>query len=256
LTGASGELGTALCELLAPRYDLALVYRTRRPFLAADDARFVDPLEPGTELAENRRPALAVRADLERSGECDRVVAETMARFGRVDLLVNNAAAALWAPMLGDRRLLDDGTRQFLVNVVVPLRLALAAARRCWAADPAANRAARRNVVNVASIAGLRCYPGGQSLYGASKAALIQLSAHMALELGEIGLRVNAVAPDSFPGIVATERVARAILALDESELTGAVVAIERDGDTVLRAAGAPGELGFVPVDPVSRTTR
>jgi NAD(P)-dependent dehydrogenase (short-subunit alcohol dehydrogenase family) len=237
LTGAGGRLGSALCRALAPRYEVAAVYRSAPPPCPSQEQSFVDPLDPLGRPAENGHPLFAVRADLADHGAAGRVVELTLARFGRVDLLVNAAADSFWGPILGSRGLLDGLERQFLVNAVVPLRLAAEVAEKFWKHRDRENRALRRNVVNVSSTAGLFVYPGlGQSGYAASKAALNHLSCHAAAEFRAIGVRVNAVAPNSFPSIVPTESVVDAVVRLDGGSETGKVVVLDADGEQWLSA--------------------
>jgi NAD(P)-dependent dehydrogenase (short-subunit alcohol dehydrogenase family) len=91
LTGAGGTLGSAFCRLYSDSYDIVAVYRTRRPTAVSQHESFVDPFAPTADLPENEDRIFAVRADLEEAADVDRVVDVALARFGRVDLLVNNA---------------------------------------------------------------------------------------------------------------------------------------------------------------------
>lgn len=230
LTGASGGLGTWICQHWADDYDIVAVYRRRWPAVPSQGFTPVDPLDPGAQPAT--RPVFAVQADLTSEGACDRVVEAALNRFGRIDVLVNNAVSSTWAPMLGNSRLLDSATSQMVMNVVVPLRMAATVARLFWQGRDDENRAANRNVVNVSSIAGVHIYAwSGQSVYAASKAALNHLTGHMAEEFQPVGVRVNATAANSFPSIVSTERAAAAIRRLDEGDANGRIVIVDGDAD-------------------------
>lgn len=234
LTGAAGTLGTYFCTHFAKRYDIAAVYRRHRPPVACHDQLAIDPLAPSQPLLENDYPVFALQADLNHDADCERVVDSTLSRFGQIDLLVNAAAAPTWAPMLGTDRLLASANEQMATNAIAPLRLASVVARRFWQNRDEENRSRSRNVVNVSSVAGLRLYPGsGQSIYAASKAALNQLTGHMAQEFAPTGVRVNATAPNSFPSLISIERAARAIIALDEGSLNGAIVVVDGEEDEV-----------------------
>lgn len=233
--GASGTLGTDFCRRFADRYEIAAVYRQTPPSVACHDQVAVDPLEPDSELPENQSPVFAVQADLNTDSGCERAVDLTLARFGRIDLLVNAAVAPVWGPMLGNDRLLASASHQLTTNVLTPLRLSIAAARRFWQSRDEENRLENRNIVNLSSVAGLRLYPGsGQSVYAASKAALNQLTGHMAQEFASVGIRVNAVAPNSFPSLVRTERAAQAIVALDQGSSTATIVVVDGEADEVV----------------------
>jgi NAD(P)-dependent dehydrogenase (short-subunit alcohol dehydrogenase family) len=246
ITGAGGALGSYFCSRYAERYDIAAVFRRNRPWVAAQDAELVDPLDTSHPPRENQHPVFAIQADLLERGASDRVVEMTLARFGRIDLVVNAAVSSYWAPMLGTSRLLDSALRQLQTNVLVPLDLAAAVARAFWQGREDENRLLRRNVVNVSSIAGLRMYPGsGQSIYAATKAALNVLSAHMAEEFGVLGVRVNATAANSFPALVSTERAADAIVTLDDGNETGTIVVVDAEADEVVRVPRATAGTGF-----------
>src|SRR5437762_566661 len=73
-----------------------------------------------------------IQADIGAPGQIERVVEMTLARYGRIDVLVNSAAHSLWAGMLDDDRLSASAEQHFHMNVIVPLRTALCVARRFW----------------------------------------------------------------------------------------------------------------------------
>jgi NAD(P)-dependent dehydrogenase (short-subunit alcohol dehydrogenase family) len=232
LTGASGQLGSAFCAAYRDRYDIVAVYRRERPWLPSQDARVVDPLSPGTPVIENEHPIYALRADLLAQGAPRRVVEATLARYGRVDVIVNAAVAPVWAPMLGTMELANSVGQQFALAVDVPLRLATITAELSWQSDAARNRDYNRNIVNVSSVAALRVYRGsGQSVYAASKAAMNHLTAHMAVEFAPLGVRVNATAANSFPQLVSVARAVDAIRTLDTCTATGELLVVDGDQD-------------------------
>jgi NAD(P)-dependent dehydrogenase (short-subunit alcohol dehydrogenase family) len=193
-------------------------------------------LLPDRGLAENEHRVFAVRADLTDERECDRVVELALARYDRIDVLVNNAVSSMWGPMLGSDDLRRSANSQLVTNVLVPLNLAAAVARQAWQGRDEQNRLRNRNVVNVSSVAGLRIYAGlGQSIYAASKAALNHLTGHMAEEFAPLGVRVNATAANSFPSIVSTARAADAIVRLDEGRDNSTIVVVDGEEDTVIQ---------------------
>jgi NAD(P)-dependent dehydrogenase (short-subunit alcohol dehydrogenase family) len=250
LTGASGQLGTHFCNQFSDRYEIVAVYRRNRPQVPTHDSRVVDPLDPdGSADAANspsgdpngsadsrKRPVFAVLADVTEERECDRVVELALARYDRVDLVVNAAVYSIWSTMLGSDQLRRSAQHQFVTNVVAPLNMATAVARQFWQGRDTENRERNRNVVNISSVAGLRIYGGlGQSIYAASKAALNQLTGHMAAEFAPLGVRVNATAANSFPSIVPTSRAADAIVRLDEGSENGVIVVVDGAEDTVVQ---------------------
>ena len=111
--------------------------------------------------------------------------ADIEARFGRIDALVNNAGIAIFGPILDTTP--EDWARVMAVNLSGPFYCAQAAARIM------ATRGAGA-IVNIASISGLRASTL-RVAYGTSKAGVIQLTKQQAVEFGELGIRVNAVAP-------------------------------------------------------------
>ncbi|MFX0573560.1 SDR family NAD(P)-dependent oxidoreductase [Nocardia nepalensis] len=228
LTGAGGGLGEVFCRGLYTDYDIVAVCRNRTPAAPSQLEWFVDPFEPEMPVPENDSRIFVIKADLTEDGEIERVVDLALARFGHVDLLVNNAAHSRFLPrgIVDGDAALDEFEPHFALNVGVPLRLSARLAQRDWVHACAENRARNRNIVNVSSIAGSRVYPGGQALYAASKAALNQLTRHIAAEFEEFGVRANAIAPDSFPSIVPTEQVVRAIVELDRGDMTGEVFSV------------------------------
>ena len=86
-----------------------------------------------------------------------------------------------------------------------------------------------RNVVNISSTAGHFVYEDlGQGLYATSKAALDHLTYHLASEFWDLGIRVNAVAPDTFPGRDATGESSTRSWRSTSSADTGQVVEVSR----------------------------
>jgi len=218
--------------MFAREYTVAAVYRNRIPAVSSQMQWAMDPLAPSEPLEENRYPVFAIRADLTAPREVERVVEMTLARYGRIDLLINVAAHSAWGWTLESSELLKSARGQLEMNVNVPLQLAAAVARYFWRDRDRENLEQNRNVVNVSSIAGLCVYQDtGQCVYSASKAALNMLTCHLADDFAAFGVRANALAPNSFPGRVRTESVASAIRQLDLCNLNGYIIAIDSDGD-------------------------
>ena len=228
LTGASGALGTAFIKRFSAQYDFVAIHNRHDLAFATQNQSFIDPLAPSTPLRQNEHPVFAIRSDLANEEAIHDLCVETLERFHRVDVLINAAVHRRYCHLLHPTSL-SDADLAFRVNALAPLRLALGFARLFWKDDPSENIQQRRNIVNVSSTAGVYVYPdAGQTIYGACKAALNHATYHLASELWDIGIRVNAVAPNTFPGLVATERVLDKIAALDNSDDTGRLVVIDQ----------------------------
>jgi NAD(P)-dependent dehydrogenase (short-subunit alcohol dehydrogenase family) len=229
-TGASGTLGTSFIQRYSEQYDIVAVYRSRPPRWPSQQRRLIDPLDPAAALPDNDDAVFSVQADLFDDTECRRVAELALARFGRVDMLVNAAAVFAREPMVGSARLAENFDRQFRLNVRVPLILSVTLADLFWRGRASENLAMNRHVINVASIGGVQVFAGnGLGVYSASKAALVQMSYHMASEFCAFGVRVNAVAPSAFPRIVPADRVSSSLRELDEGRANGRLVILDKD---------------------------
>jgi 3-oxoacyl-[acyl-carrier protein] reductase len=135
------------------------------------------------EASEVAHAALTIPADLRGRDNCRAVVDAVVARFGRLDLLVNNAATMTVVEPTVDTMPL--WWRDIEVNLTAPLWLTQAAA--------APLRETAGQVINVSSISALRG-EAGFSAYAASKAGLLGMTRSLARELAPV-IRVNAIAP-------------------------------------------------------------
>lgn len=136
-------------------------------------------------ITQDGGQALAIAMDVSVQADIDSALAQALARFGGVDILVN--CAGVIRPATLETLSLDEWRGCFLVNVDAALMLA----RSCL---PLLRLSGRAAIVNVSSLAGGRGYPNGGA-YGPSKAALISLTRQMALEWAPDGVRVNVVNP-------------------------------------------------------------
>ena len=135
--------------------------------------------------------AIAVRMDVTRQDSIDAAIAQAVAQFGRIDILVNNAAIFTAAPFVEIER--ADYARVFDINVAGVLFTMQAVARHMI------QRGGGGKIINMASQAGRR----GERLvavYCASKAAVISLTQSAALNLIEHRINVNAIAPGVVEG--------------------------------------------------------
>jgi NAD(P)-dependent dehydrogenase (short-subunit alcohol dehydrogenase family) len=228
LTGASGRLGTMFRQLYAHRYLIVAVSHTQTATQLPCMCWHVDPLAPEVRTPARGQGIAAIRGDLTDPEQIPRIVDFALTTFGRVDVLVNAAALVLRAPLTSESAIADV-TRMLALNTVVPLRLAAEIAQRFWRSRADENSAISRNVINISSTSGAYVFAGmGQGGYSASKAALNMLTCHMAEELADLGIRVNTIAPDSFPERVTTESVCDAIARVDQSAMTGEMLLLEQ----------------------------
>jgi meso-butanediol dehydrogenase/(S,S)-butanediol dehydrogenase/diacetyl reductase len=174
VTGGARGIGLAIGQwFLAHGYNVALL-DIDRATLAATEAALALP-----------ERVLAVPCDVSSPAEVEAAAGAVMAKWGRVDALVNNAGVAVFKPAL-------ETSYQEWRHV---LGTNLDGAFLCTQAFGAIMKAQRSGaIVNIASISGLRASTL-RVAYGTSKAAIIHLTKQYAVELGNYGVRVNAVCP-------------------------------------------------------------
>ena len=172
VTGGGSGIGRAIAQaLVADGARVAVVGRRPEPLRA-----LAESLPPGA-VAE-------LVADVARPGDPARAVAGALEAFGRLDLLVNNAARFLLEPVATT----PDAALDELLRVNVLGLLAC-----CREAFPPLART-RGSVINVSSVVGQGVL-GGSVAYAGSKAAVEQITRCLAAEWGPSGVRVNCVAP-------------------------------------------------------------
>jgi NAD(P)-dependent dehydrogenase (short-subunit alcohol dehydrogenase family) len=133
------------------------------------------------------RRALGLTADVMETNAVTDAIASTEHDLGRLDILVNNAGG------VAARRFVDQSERSWRRHIEINLVSVLAATST---AVPAMIRGGRGgSIVNVASIEATRSAPMF-AVYGACKAGMLSFTRSMAVELGEHGIRVNAICPD------------------------------------------------------------
>ena len=188
VTGGNGGLGQRICHALAKQGTrIAVVYARSR-----DQAEGVVH-----ELASRHRvDAAAFACDVTDGAAVESLVAGVAKRFGRLDILVNDAAYNKAIPFHDLDNLTEEvWDRIMAVNLTGPMRLAKAVA-------PTMKAQGRGRIVNIASVAGLG--PQGSSIaYAVSKAGLIHLTRCLAVALAPETL-VNCVAPGLLEGTRAT----------------------------------------------------
>ena len=198
ITGGSRGIGLAIAHAFRARGAHVVIAARKAEGLAAARAELL-AVEPGGDGPTGDGPTGDVHTVVANAGEPDqaqRCVDETMARFGRLDILVNNAATN---PYHGELLELDLPRAEKTVRVN---QYGMLAWTRCaWKAAMSEHGGV---VVNIASVGGLIVDPH-IGYYNATKAAMLHLTRQLAYELGP-KVRVNAIAP----GLIKTE-LARAV---------------------------------------------
>lgn len=141
-----------------------------------------DELAPAAASLKN---VAAFDADVSKPGDVARFIGETEKRFGRLDALVNNAGVADFGPI--EETTFERWRRVMETNLDGVFLTTQQAA-------PLLKRGGGGAIVNIASISGLRASTL-RVAYGTSKAGVMQLTLQQAAELGEFGIRANAIAP-------------------------------------------------------------
>jgi len=176
VTGASRGIGSAIAEALVEQGAQVVLSSRKQADLDAEAERI---------NARFSEKAVAIAAHAGKPQDLQRLVDEVMARYSRIDILINNAATnPYFGPVLGAD--LGAWDKTFEVN----LRGIFVLTKLVYDASMEKNGGA---IVNVASIGGIR--PGlGLGVYNITKAGVIMLTRQLARELGG-KVRVNAVAP-------------------------------------------------------------
>ena len=223
ITGSSRGIGKAIAERMA-EHGAKVVISSRKPGPCEEVAAGINAKHAGA--------AIAIPANISSKEDLQRLFDETVKAFGKVDILVCNAASnPYYGPMSG---ISDEAFRKILDNNIISNH---------WLIQMCAPGMKQRRdgaVVIISSIGGLR----GNAVIGAyniSKAADFQLARNLASELGPDNIRVNCIAP----GLVKTD-FARALWDTPEAEKRSSI-------GTPLRRLGAPDDIAGAAVFLASR---
>ncbi len=193
ITGASRGIGESIAkQFAAAGADVVLAARKLEGLVGVAAA-----------IEKTGRRALALAAHMGKVDNVHGLLRAAVERFGKVDVLVNNAATN---PYFG--ALLDVTEAAWDKTFEVNVKGYFYAAREVIA--HLQGRAAPGSIINIASVAGMRAAPF-QGVYGMTKAAVISMTQTLAQEVGGTGIRVNAIAP----GLVETH-FAAALVQNDE----------------------------------------
>ncbi len=208
VTGAGGErgIGRAIATRLAREgTDVVVNDIVDRPYAHGSDG-WDGVASVAREVEELGRRALVTVADVSDAAQVDDMVAKATDAFGRIDILVSNAAAPAGRDRVPVVDLHEDAWDEaFRVNARGTFLCCRAAARRMIHGGDGGR------IICIASTLGLRGR-ARYAAYSASKHAVVGLMECLALELAEDGITVNAICP----GVVDTERVAHIAAAAPE----------------------------------------
>src|SRR5215469_15064537 len=234
VTGAGAGIGRAIAlamaeagaSVAAADIDLAAAQRTADP------------------AAGNNRRAIAIEADCGDVASIDAMVARTVAEFGRLDVIVNNAGVTRYAQIMDLTE--ADWDRIHRVNAKGVFFCLQRAAREMIAGGGGC-------IINIASISG-RAYPGASNAaYAASKGAVISLTWMAAQQLGRHNINVNAICP----GVTRTELGARnAVERAAERGITVAELQAQQEAGIPIGRANQPDDIAAMAVFLVSPGAR
>jgi NAD(P)-dependent dehydrogenase (short-subunit alcohol dehydrogenase family) len=193
ITGAASGQGRAAAQLFAAHGAAVAVVDIN------DDGAH----DTATRIEKDGGRALAVHADVSRRADCDRMVAETIDAFARLDVLYNNAAIQM------SGRLVETTEPMWDITIATNLT---AIFRACRAAIPHMLRGGYGSIINTASTLGQQGSEG-YAAYGAAKAGLIALTRQIAVEYGPV-IRANVIAP----GSIDTPRFRRVAERMDDPD--------------------------------------
>jgi 3-oxoacyl-[acyl-carrier protein] reductase len=216
VTGGASGIGRAIAEAFGRQGARVLL-----TFFSSDQ----DAAETVASIEAARGRAVAVRADLTREEEVERVVATMIAQFGGIDVLVTNAGGLLQRSRVVDcsRALWDEAQAVNLTSTFLC----------CRAVIPYMEQAGQGCIITISSLAGHDGGGAGAAHYAAAKGGVITFTKALAKELGPVGIRVNGIAP----GLIATQFHDR----FSTSEMRQATVA-----RTPLRREGQPEDVAGV----------
>ena len=182
VTGAGSGIGRAVCELFAE--EGALIAASDIDAAAADAVALA--------IAERGGTAFSVRGDVASPTGARRMVSETVAEFGRLDLLVNSAGVT------SRSALPESASAESVWDRVIEVNLK-GVYLACANAVPEMEKAGGGAIVNLASIMGLVGYPpgigGGFNPYPPSKGGVVQFTKTLAVDAARKNIRVNCLCP-------------------------------------------------------------
>ncbi len=174
LTGGGGTVGNEIALTLAGEgADVAiLTIRSNQE-------------ETVKQIRKLGRQAIALHGDVTDKGSVDRLVAQSIETFGKIDLLVNNAGTGIREPL--EHVSVENWDRVVAVNLKGLFLCSVAVAKEMM-------KRQKGNIITVAGASAHRCLAGGGA-FGPSKAGVVSLTKQMAVEWARYNIRVNGVSP-------------------------------------------------------------
>jgi NAD(P)-dependent dehydrogenase (short-subunit alcohol dehydrogenase family) len=215
ITGAAAGIGKVIAQLFAEE--------GTKVVLADIDVAAGE--KTTSEINNQGFEAIFVPADISKEVEAQRISIEAVKHFGRIDILVNNAATFV---LKGFDATLPEWHRSIGVNIIGTSLVTKYASEKIKESGGGA-------IVNLSSVSGFIAQPNF-FVYSATKAAILQMTRNMAMDLAAHNIRVNCVCP----GLILTEATERYI---KERNLTLDQVNAEEGGKTFLGRAGRPLEV-------------
>ena len=188
VTGAGSGIGRAI----------ALRYAAEGASVAVADVQPVGGRETVEQIQQAGGHALFIETDVTRSADAERMVRATLSTFGRVDVLVNNAAISGGDDILAT----DEATWDRVITVV--LKSVFVCTR---AVLPKMLDQGRGVIVNISSVNALTGL--GEEAYSAAKAGVVSLTQNIAIRYGRQGVRANVICPGTIRTPIWRERLER-----------------------------------------------
>ncbi len=187
LVGAARGIGKGIAEVLAEAgAELAIASLNRQSAAAA-----------ASEFVASGGKAVAFSADATKAGDMERLARDVAGSFGPIDVLVNCVGDAIGKPVTPRPGQTEEGMTPAEWQFILDVNLTQAFTG-CRAFGPHFLAQRRGSVINVSGIAAIRANPG-RAAYAAAKAGVVQFTQALALEWAPYRVRVNSIAPGSFP---------------------------------------------------------
>lgn len=224
ITGAASGIGGAVAFTLASAGANVVLSDVDEPGLAATAREL-------KQLKEGEVGVVGVRTDVTRRSEVEALVRRAVSEFGRVDVMANLAGAIHDGLVVeADESDLDRVLGVNLKGVYFG----------CQAAVPVMTEQGTGSIVNMSSSGAFLPFPQ-LSCYSMSKAAVVALTRVLAVEVGPVGIRVNAVAPGFIEGGMSTRRARNADGTLDEGKMNEERAKVRKRSP--LRITGQPDDV-------------